>query len=267
MEAAQLERYLRTLAGKDQAAHAYIIEGDKAVSKAIALAFAEALAGSKADILIPEQEKPNLFSVEDVRTQINGNVHIRPYSGKKKVYILENADLMNVQAQNALLKTIEEPPEYVVMLLLTENTEVFLQTILSRCVKLSVYREEEAGFDEENEAVRLLETFLKTGSRPDTSAVIQLTDEIKNYRPDLEKALEVLRKWMRDVLMYKSGLPKEKLFFRNDITYVRFFSQSMSYEGINRILLLIDEAKARLRANVNPELTMETVFIAIQEEL
>ncbi len=74
--------------------------------------------------------------VEDVREQLVGDVQIRPYNGKYKIYIIPDAQMMTLQAQNAILKTIEEPPEYVVILLLTSNETQLLPTIHSRCVML-----------------------------------------------------------------------------------------------------------------------------------
>ena len=63
---------------------------------------------------------------------------MKPYNGKYKIYIVPDADMMTVQAQNALLKTIEEPPAYAVILLLTENANSLLPTICSRCVMLKL---------------------------------------------------------------------------------------------------------------------------------
>ena len=83
-------------------------------------------------------EKPGSIGVDDVRTQINNTVAIKPYQGPYKVYIIPEADIMTVQAQNALLKTIEEPPQYAVFILLTENADVLLPTINSRCVMLKL---------------------------------------------------------------------------------------------------------------------------------
>ena len=83
-------------------------------------------------------EKPNTISVDDIRVQVNDDIAIRPYSSKYKVYIIADADVMTVQAQNALLKTIEEPPAYAVIMLLTENAEVLLPTIRSRCVMMKL---------------------------------------------------------------------------------------------------------------------------------
>ena len=83
-------------------------------------------------------EEPNSISVDDIRTQVNNDILIKPYSSKYKIYIIPEADKMTVQAQNALLKTIEEPPSYAVIFLLTENAEVLLPTIRSRCVMLKL---------------------------------------------------------------------------------------------------------------------------------
>lgn len=76
--------------------------------------------------------------VDDVREQINDTIMIRPYSSYYKIYIVDEAEKMTVQAQNALLKTIEEPPSYAVIILITTNQEAFLPTILSRCVQMKL---------------------------------------------------------------------------------------------------------------------------------
>ena len=83
-------------------------------------------------------EKPNSIGVDDVRDQLVGDVQIRPYNGKYKIYIMPDAEKMTVQAQNAILKTIEEPPEYAVIILLTDNEQGFLDTIRSRCVLIQL---------------------------------------------------------------------------------------------------------------------------------
>ena len=98
----------------------------------------QALSENHPDIIRVTHEKPNSISVDDIRTQVNNTVDIKPYQGPYKVYIIPQADLMTPQAQNAILKTIEEPPAYAVFLLLTENAEMLLPTINSRCVMLKL---------------------------------------------------------------------------------------------------------------------------------
>ena len=76
--------------------------------------------------------------MDDIRTQVNNDIDVKPYSSEHKIYIIDEAEKMNQQAQNALLKTIEEPPAYAVIMLLTTNADTFLPTILSRCVTLNI---------------------------------------------------------------------------------------------------------------------------------
>ena len=72
--------------------------------------------GNHPDVKWITHEKANSIGVDEVREQINNDIVIKPYSSKYKVYIIDEAEKMTVQAQNALLKTIEEPPEYAVIL-------------------------------------------------------------------------------------------------------------------------------------------------------
>ena len=97
----------------------------------------QAESGNHPDIIYVTHEK-KMITVDDIRTRLVNDITIKPYSGQYKVYIIDEAEKMNEAAQNALLKTLEEPPEYAVILLLTTNTGAFLQTILSRCVILTL---------------------------------------------------------------------------------------------------------------------------------
>ncbi|MGX8703616.1 MAG: DNA polymerase III subunit delta', partial [bacterium] len=96
------------------------------------------LAGTQPDLVELVREKPEIITVREIREQVVGTVGMRPYDSKYKVYIIDDAEKMNPQAQNALLKTIEEPPAYVVILMLANSPEALLPTILSRCARIDV---------------------------------------------------------------------------------------------------------------------------------
>ena len=155
----RIKEHLQNAIRLDKISHAYIINGEQGSGKnMIANMFAKTLqcekhgtspcnechsciqadSGNQPDIIRVTHEKPASIGVEDVRGQLVGDIQIRPYSSKYKIYIIDDADKMTVQAQNAILKTIEEPPEYGIIMLLTENADGLLQTILSRCVKLDL---------------------------------------------------------------------------------------------------------------------------------
>ncbi len=143
----------------NKVSHAYILSGEKGSGKKLlAGLFAQTLQCQKRgtepcmecrsckqemnrnqpDIIRVVHEKPNTISVEEIRTQVNGDIMIKPYSSPYKIYIIDEAEKLSVQAQNALLKTIEEPPVYAVILLLTTNAGILLPTIRSRCVTLDL---------------------------------------------------------------------------------------------------------------------------------
>ena len=128
--------------------HAYILNGERGMGKKMmAGAFAmtvqcqegkdepcmrchsckQFMSGNNPDIRWVTHEKPSSISVEDIRTQVNNDIIIRPYEYKRKIYIIDEAEKMTTASQNALLKTIEEPPGYAVILLLTSNKDNFVK--------------------------------------------------------------------------------------------------------------------------------------------
>ena len=161
----QIIHHLQSAISLKKVSHAYIFEGEEGMGKnLLASAFAQALqcregdtepcmrcpscrqaaTGNQPDIIRVTHEKAAI-GVEDIREKLCGDILIKPYSSPYKIYIVDEAEKMNVQAQNALLKTIEEPPAYGIILLLTTNSGKFLPTIISRCVtlKLKPLRDEE----------------------------------------------------------------------------------------------------------------------------
>ena len=135
----QLKEHLQGAIERNKVSHAYIINGERNsgkefIAKVFAMALEctdrkdgepcqvchsckQALSGNHPDIIFVSHEKPNVIGVDDIRNQINGDVAIKPYSSPKKIYIMNEGEKMTVQAQNALLKTLEEPPEYAVIIL------------------------------------------------------------------------------------------------------------------------------------------------------
>lgn len=149
---------LRESIKNDMTSHAYIFCGNKGSGRNLtAGAFAKTAnclspingnacgkcpsciqfeSGNNPDVFYVKATKTISISVDDIREQIVNEVKIKPYSYKRKIFIIDKADTMTSQAQNALLKTLEEPPKYVLIILIAENTENFLPTVLSRCVMM-----------------------------------------------------------------------------------------------------------------------------------
>lgn len=260
----------------------------------------QALTGNHPDIIRVSHEKPNTIGVEDIRGQVNGDIQIRPYNGKYKIYIISDADRMTVQAQNAILKTIEEPPGYAVLMLLANNADMMLPTILSRCVRLNLkavkdgdikeylmknmqipdYQAEiSAAFAQGNvgKAVKLASSDKFNEMKQDVLELLRYMDQmelyeimdavkrINAYREDMDDFLDLLTVWFRDVLLFKATLDAGSLIFKDELPAIQKRARTSSYEGLEEIIRAIDRARVRLKANVNFDLVLELLLLTIKE--
>lgn len=315
--------HFQTAMKTGQVSHAYILEGEVGSGKKmLAGAFAKALqcesgqeescgichscmmaeSMNHPDIIWVSHEKPNTISVDDIRSQINGDIGIKPYSGKYKIYIVDQAEKMNEQAQNALLKTIEEPPAYAVILLLASNTGAFLSTILSRCITFSLKAVEEekivayimdktslskeeaefcAGYSMGNlgKAMTLATSEQRMEMKKDCVhllshihemeiyEVICYIKEVAKYKDEIIEFLDMLMIWFHDILVIKTTKSPNRIVFKENYNILSKMTVLMSYEGIQNILYAFDKVKIRLRANVNFDVALELLFLTIKENI
>ena len=316
-----LIQYIQNAVTQNKLSHAYILNGQRGSGKKmLAKLFAmtlqcesgksepcgecrsciQANSENQPDIITVKHEKPASISVDDVRTQVNGDIMIKPYSSPYKVYIIPEADLMTVQAQNAILKTIEEPPEYAVIFLLTENADSLLATIRSRCVILKLrnikdklvkkYLMEQmqipdyqadlcAAFAQGNigRAIMLAKSehfneikeeaiqLLKYIDEMELSEIVSAIKEINKYKLEVTDYLDIITIWYRDVLLYKATKDVGGLVFGDQLKFIKEKAAKSSYEGLETILESIEKAKARIKANVNFDLLMELLLLTIKE--
>lgn len=317
----QIIEHLQNAISSNKVSHAYIFNGpDQSGKMLLANSFAmalqcehhgteacmechsckQALSGNQPDIIYLHHEKPATISVEDIRSQVNNDIAIKPYASPYKIYIIDEAEKMTQQAQNALLKTIEEPPAYAVILLLTTNADSFLPTILSRCITLNLkavpdddirsflieryqipdYRADVCtAFAQGNvgKAIQLANSeyfheiknsALQLLKRVKDMELFELMDavrEISNYKLEINDYFDIMMIWYRDVLLYKATSDVNSLIFKDEVYDIKRQSSKISYEGIEFIIKALDKAKRRLNANVNFELVMELLLTTIKE--
>ncbi len=259
----------------------------------------QAINGNHPDIIYVTHEKPNVISVDNIRQQVNGDIDIKPYSGDYKIYIIDEAEKMNVQAQNALLKTLEEPPSYAVILLLATRAEAMLQTILSRCVVLNTkpvpddlikhylmqkveipdYRASICASFARGNVGRAIELasnevfdhmkssvlgLLKHITELETNQIAAEVKKITEEKFDTNDYLDLCFIWYRDVLLYKAcgGFGSScPVIFKEELTALESAAKYYHYEAIERIIHAIDRTRSRMAANVNFDLTMELMFL------
>ena len=253
------------------------------------------------DIKYVTYEKSGI-GVDEIREQINDDICIKPYSSKYKIYIVDDSEKMTVQAQNALLKTIEEPPEYAIIILLTTNADTFLQTILSRCVLLNIrpVKEEtiinqlmseyginsyEAGVaaafsagnpgkavklatsDDFKELKKQVIGMLLSLEKGGMDTISEKIKEAGQFKKQIDDYFSLVRSWFRDVLMYKAIANIDMLIFQDEYKYIEEMSDRLSYFHIDKIFEAIDEAQRRISSNVNFDVTMEVLFLYIKERI
>lgn len=317
----QIIEHLQNAIELDKVSHAYIINGEKGTGKMLlADAFAltlqcekqeripclkcrsckQALSGNQPDIIHVTHEKPGSISVDEIRTQLNNDIQVKPYSSPRKIYIIDEADKMTVQAQNALLKTIEEPPAYGVIVMLTSNADALLPTILSRCVLLNIKPVQDSvlkrylmerlkvpdykadlsiAFARGNvgKAVALASSenfdmikkdaldMLRYLEDMEIHEVVAWVKKTADYKLEINDFLDILTVWFRDVLLFKATNDVNMLIFKDEIQEIKKKAARSSYSGLEEIVNAIEKAKVRLNANVNFDLTIELMLLTIKE--
>ena len=318
----EIIRHLKNAIEAGKISHSYIFTGEKGSGKKLlAGTFAatlqceaggtepcqkcdsckKAMGKNHPDIIMVSHEKPGTITIDEIRDQVIHDVDIRPYYSPYKIYIIADADMMTPQAQNALLKTIEEPPEYAVIMLLTNNIGGLLPTIQSRCVRLDLkvandgpvkkylmehlhvpdYQAEiDASFAQgsigkakeaatSQEFAEMTQNALRILKYANTMEVYELSDAIKNLsaeKQNINDYLDIFQFWFRDVLMFKATREIDNLVFKQEINYIKEQAKVRSYENLEKILDSIQKTKVRLKANVNFELALELLFLTIREK-
>ncbi|MBR4283265.1 MAG: DNA polymerase III subunit [Anaerotignum sp.] len=314
-----LTEQLKAVVSEGKASHAYLFLGGAGAGKRlIANTFAKALqcegerqkpCGSCRScqsfdhknhpdvIYFQALEKPPKYTIEDVRKQIVETVDLKPFQYEKKIYIIEKADTLNVQAQNALLKTLEEPPAHVMFLLLAERAEAFLPTILSRVVTMKIRPLSEevvaeylmgTGLSVEEshtlaaysqgrigQALELMEDDVFREMRQDILGKLEalpsmnegeaylMAKELEAYKSDL-RFLDIMELWYRDLLTAKS-LREERYLIQKDKKEAIFRGANEPAEKLAKKAEAVRKARIRLSQNANFRLTLEVMLMDLKE--
>ncbi|WP_304943692.1 DNA polymerase III subunit [Vallitalea guaymasensis] len=317
----EIINHLQSAIKTNKISHAYIIDGEKGIGKKlIANTFAKTLQCQKKgispcdeciscrtfnslnnpDVIYVEQTKKTGIGVDDIREQINQDINIKPYQHPYKIYIVDNADTMTEQAQNALLKTIEEPPSYVIILLLSNNINKFLITILSRCVvlklkpimpdkvmnyvieklQISDYRSElitsfaqgiigkakelassTEFFDMRESMIKIVDIIING----DDYQLLEVSQKFEDYKDDIQDFLDLLMTWFRDLLIVKKINDEMYIINRDKYRTLLKQAQVLSYNRISIMIENINKAKNLLKQNANFRLVIEMMILQTKE--
>ena len=254
--------------------------------------------GNQPDVIWVTREKASL-GVDEIREQLCNTMDIKPFSSPYKIYLVPEAEKMTEAAQNALLKTIEEPPEYGIVILMTSNISALLPTIQSRCLTMEFrplstavvesYVKEHcqvpdyqarasAAFAQGNlgKAMRYAKSedfierkdhiisLLRHVEQMDLSEMLAVIKDLGTRKDEVRDYIDLMVLWYRDVLLFKATKDINQLLFQDEASYISREASHRSYEKIEEILQAFEKAKVRLRANVNFDITMELMLLALK---
>lgn len=301
--------------------HAYLLSGPRQVGKStLAREFAKALNCLESDYpcgrcrscqkidkgvhpdvqAIDLEEGSKSISIDTIR-RLQEGVALRPAEGRTKVYIFREAEKLSEPAANALLKTLEEPPPSVVLVLATLDTNMLLPTLVSRCQQIELRpvprTELERTLVQANgvpmDKARLVATLaggrvgwaLQVTSNPamldrrsellSQLAEIPAADRVSRFAYATELAnlysrdpgavrvvLESWQSWWRDLLLTRLGL--RELVINVDLEErLDSISRGYSIETLSRMVGIIQETISMLSQNVNPRLSLEVLVLNV----
>ena len=316
----QIKEHMQAAIRDKKPFHAYLFQGEEGVGKeALARTFAAGLqcqsesadkpckecvscrqmeSGNQPDVIWVTREKASL-GVDEIREQLCNTMDIKPFSSPYKIYLVPEAEKMTEAAQNALLKTIEEPPEYGIVILMTSNISALLPTIQSRCLTMEFrplstavvesyvkdhcqvpdyQARASAAFAQGNlgKAMRYAKSedfierkdhiisLLRHVEQMDLSEMLAVIKDLGTRKDEVRDYIDLMVLWYRDVLLFKATKDINQLLFQDEASYISREASHRSYEKIEEILQAFEKAKVRLRANVNFDITMELMLLTLK---
>ncbi len=310
---------LKQALAQNRVGHAYLFSGiDGAGKKILALELAKVLNCEKADEINDSCEKctvclkikhhnhPDIFLIEAegqfIRIaairEIQEQMTFRPMEGKKRIYVIDNADRMNEQAANALLKTLEEPSASNILILITAKPYTLPSTIISRCrhmrfnpvaidgvTKFLVERQnmekqkalllaglsggsigqalelnKEDVIDHRAEILKMLANTKKS----EPLSLLAFASFFGQDKREIKQGFNILQTCFRDALVYKETQNDQMLINQDETLFIASLAERLTGRQILQNIRLMEKAFETMEQNVNKTLTLETMAFKLQ---
>ena len=305
---------------QDKISNAYVFEGASGVGKKLcAHIFAVALvcesdnppcgkcpycvqanAKTLPDIILVEKDSDKTqIGVDNVREQVISEAYIRPRNARRKIFIIEQGDTLSVEAQNALLKILEEPPEYVTFIICVTSKEKLLPTVLSRSQTVSFFplsadtvekyiRENEKTekdiktiaklsrgsigmakdlISDDTKYARIEKSIKCILNLPKNAfSVREMTDFLSEEKENITEVIDYCLAFLRDCVLLKTGITKS-IIFSDFISDMRVFTQNIGKKELIAAFDKLTELHISLGQNLNFNATVSDAVVSIWEEL
>ncbi|MEF9934923.1 MAG: DNA polymerase III subunit delta' C-terminal domain-containing protein [Clostridium sp.] len=309
-----IELFNSSLKG-NRIAHSYLIEGDRGLGKKnVAFYIAASLLCRSEDVgpcgdcsvcrRIREGNHPDVkivledtVKIDNIRLSIE-EVYKKPYEGDRKVLIIDNFHTTTIEGQNAILKTLEEPPAASTIILLASTTLTILDTIKSRCQIIKLFRQDvslikekliEEGYSEDESVFASLYSEGNYGEALKACSVefnslrsevleiglnlfkvskfeaMEIASGFTKYKDNIDNVLGILTSLYRDIIILKIDQSSENIINRDNFQILVEESYRLSYNRLDKALRVITDTRKRLIRDTNFQLTMEVMILGIQE--
>ena len=284
------KKYLTNSIKKNKINHAYMFEGIDGIGK-------KKLSQELSKILLDTENVENSPDYINIR-RLQTDIIVKPHN-QYKIYIINQAESMTIEAQNALLKTLEEPPEYAIIILITSNKEALLDTIKSRCeiikflpislVDLNNYLISQ-GIDENRaqllstfargsieKAIELsesaefaimrdeIQTYIEIMLDKDMIDILEIPASMEKYKKDAISILDMLINYFRDMMLLKENVDKSMIINIDKITFLQNMSKKITYSQVSKIIDIIEDIKKKIRSNCNFNISIQVMALNIYE--
>lgn len=285
----KIKNLLQESVNNNKVSHSYLFVGKSGIGKKmIAKEFAKAILclgdnkycdNCKSCLEFDGQNNPDFFIIEpdgnaikiDQIRNMQRGVQEKPIISRSKVYIIDNADFMTKEAQNALLKTLEEPPEFVTIILIGENENEFLATIKSRCMIIHFNSISDSAMErylQENYNMNITSNMLDV-FQGSIGKAIELKDKQEGYLT-IEQAIENIEKEDLIDLIKKLDIlytSKDEIFDMLDYINIILLKKSKENVKYTDCIKIVENTKRRIDQNANYDMSIDNMLFNIWEEV
>lgn len=286
----KIQELLKNAIKNNKASHSYIFIGTEGIGKKlIAQEFSKALLclgtpkycdTCKSCIEFNSQNNPdfniiepdgNSIKIEQIR-EIQRKVAEKPIISSKKIYIINDSDKMTTEAQNCLLKTLEEPPEYITIILIGTNENAFLSTIKSRCTIIhfqDIPEDKIQKYLSEKEGIHIQDPYILKAFGGSIGKAIQLQDKQEQYTQIRQilvslKNMDIIEIFQKSEMLYESKEEITNLLQYINTILLELVKQDYRYTNCIQI---VENTKKRLQSNANYDMSIDNMLLQMKEEI
>ena len=260
----------------NKTSHSYLFIGTEGIGKKlIAEEFAKMLLAVKDTENSPDfsiiEPDGNSIKIEQIR-EFQKKVSEKPIISNKKVYIINDSDKMTVEAQNCLLKTLEEPPEFVTIILIGSNENSFLSTIKSRCMILhfeKISDEQIQKYLQDNYQTEINSKIMLEACQGSIGKALEIKDKQELYQNTEQVVNSLERKDKIDILnmsdfIYKSKDDKLEILNYMNVLFINLAKINSKYADC---IAIVEETKRRLQSNANYDMCIDNLLLSLWENV